>query len=151
MSVGAGSRSASSCRIEGRWFGRVAFEVEELQRQLHCPFAVGDRVVHLLDQGRLAAAKAVDDHELPQRAGAVERVAGDQAGQVEQLAHRAGLGQGDVADVVAQVEVAVGHPRRRGEVDGRRLHPLAQSLDRVDGAFHAPQEAVEVGWADRGS
>ena len=36
---------------------------------------------------RLAAAQALDDDELPQRPGAVERVGDDQRGQVEQLAH----------------------------------------------------------------
>ena len=140
--------------IDRRRLGSVAFEVEELQRQLHAAFAVGDRVVQLLDQSRLAAAQAVDDDELPQRSGAIERIAGDEAGQVEQLTHRAGLRQGDVADVVAQVEVAVGDPRRRREVDRRRLHTLAESLDHVHGALHARQQPVEVGRAvenrDRG-
>ena len=38
-------------------------------------------------------------HELPERAGAVERVLHEQGGQVEQLAHRPRLGQGQVAHV----------------------------------------------------
>ena len=91
-------------RVDGWWLGRVAVEVEELQRQLHAALAVGDGVVQLLDQRRLAAAQTVDHRELPQRTGALERVAGDQAGQVEQLAHRARLGQRHVADVVVDVE-----------------------------------------------
>ena len=78
--------------IERLGLDHVAVEVEELQAQLHTAFAIDDGVVHLLDEGALAAAQAIDDDELPQRPGAVERVAGDEAGQIEQLAHGARLG-----------------------------------------------------------
>ena len=61
----------------------------------------------------LPPRKPVDDDELPQRAGALERVERDQRGQVEQLAQRARLGQGDVADVVVDVEVGIVDPHRR--------------------------------------
>ena len=130
-----------------RWrLGRVALEIEELQRQLHAGLAVGDRVVQLLDQCRLAAAQALDDRELPQRAGAIERVGRDQAGEVEELAHRAGLRQRDPAHVVVDVEVWVVDPHRRGEVRRHRLHPLSQPLEHVRGSLDALDELVEAGW-----
>ena len=66
VSTAAGSRR--------RRVRRVALEVEVLQRHLHAALAVGDRVVHLRHERRLAAAQPVDDDELPQRAGALERV-----------------------------------------------------------------------------
>jgi hypothetical protein len=94
--------------------------------------------------GALAATQAIDDDELPQRPGAVERVARDEAGQIEQLAHRARLGQCHPAHVVAEVEVGVVDPHRRAQVHRRRLHTLAQARHRVGGALHAAQEHVEV-------
>ena len=73
--------SAARCG-RGRWHRagarRITLEVEVLQRQFDAAFAVGDRVVHLLDDGRLAAAHPLDDRELPERTGPVERIGDDQ-------------------------------------------------------------------------
>ena len=69
----------------------------------------------------------------------------DQRGQVEQLAERARLGQGDAADVVVDVEVGVVDPHRRREVDGRRLHAPAQAGHVPRRPLHARTEPVEVG------
>ena len=131
-------------RVDERPRRRVALEVEELQGHLHPALAVGDRVVHLLHQRRPAATEALDDDELPQRPGAVEGVVGEQGRQVEQLAHRAGLGQGDAADVVVDVEVGVVDPRRRREVDGRRLDPPAQAGHGPGRLLHPGPQGVEV-------
>ena len=125
--------------------GCVALEVEVLQRHLHAALAVGDRVVHLLDERRLAAAQPSMTRELPQRAGAVERVGGDQRGQVEELAHRSRLGQRDAADVEVDVEVGVVDPRRGERLTGagwtrqrsRGTAALARSMRRADGRSRA--------------
>ena len=77
--------------VDGLGSGGVALEVEVLQGHLHAADAVGDGVVHLLHERRLAAAQPLDDGELPQRAGAVERVDHGQRRQVEQLAQAPGL------------------------------------------------------------
>ena len=124
--------------------GSVAFEVEELERQLHAAFAVGDRVVQLLDQRSAAALQALDDHELPEGTGAIERIGGDQRGEVEQLTVASRLGEGDAAHVEVDVEIRIVHPDRSAHVAGRRLHPLAQSRDPHHRALHAPAEHVEI-------
>ena len=67
----------------------------------------------------LAALHAVDDVELPQRPGAVERVGQHGGGQVEQLAQRPGGGQSDVADVVVEVDVGDVDPRPAAGRTGR--------------------------------
>ena len=87
-------------------------KVGDTKRNLPRGVAVGDCVGKLLDQGRRPAAKAIDLYELPQRTGAIERIGSDQGGKVEQLAHRAGFGEGDVPYVEAQIEVAVIDPHR---------------------------------------
>ncbi len=122
----------------------VAIEVEELQRHLHAALAVGDRVVHLLHQRRLAAAQALDDDELPQRPHPVERVVDEQRGDVEQLAHGARLGQGDAPHVVVDVEVGIVDPRRRGEVHRGRLDPPPQPRHGPRRSLHPGSQGVEV-------
>jgi hypothetical protein len=133
--------------VERRRLFRISREVEELQRQLHAALTVDDGVVHLLHQGALATSESVDHDELPQRTSAVERVGRDQAGVVEQLPHRAGLGQRHVTHVGANVEVGVVDPHRRGEVHRCRLDTLVQTRHRVDGTFHPTQQPFEVGSA----
>ena len=110
-----------------RRVGRVAFEVEELERQLHAALAVGDRVVHLLDQRGLAAAQPFDDRRTATAAGC-GRTGRRRSGVARSSSWRIGarLGQGDAADVEVDVEVGIVDPHRRAEVARRRLHPLAQ-------------------------
>ncbi len=93
-----------------------------------------------------AALQAVDDEELPQRAGAVERVGDDQGGQVEQLAHRRRAWAG-----------RCGARGSRCRTRGRRPTTAAVRLTGVGctrwrsrgtrrrGPLHAAQEAVDVG------
>ena len=79
---GAGAGSWAVDRAAGG-LGGVAGQVDVLHRHAHAVDPVGDRVVHLRHQRRLAAFQPLDDEELPQRAGAVERVEDEQAGEVE--------------------------------------------------------------------
>src|SRR5205823_9277773 len=51
----------------------------------------------------------------------------------------------DAAEVVVDVEVRVVDPLRRRHPCRRRHHVLAQPGDQLDGATHAPAQAVEVG------
>ena len=127
-----------------RRLGGVALHVEELHRDLQAVLPVGHRVVHLLDEGTPAALDAVDDVELPQRPGAVERIGEHRRGEVEQLAQRARRGQGDVADVVVEVDVVGVDPHRRQAV-GALLDALAQPRDEGDGPGEPATEACEVG------
>ena len=114
------------------------------KRHLHATDSVGDRVVHLLHERRLATAQPLDDGELPQRAGAVERVDHGQRRQVEQLAQAPGLGQGDPANVVVDLEVRVVDPERRREVGRGRLHTPPEPWHGGDRPFHPRPEPVEV-------
>ncbi len=88
--------------------------------------AVGDRVVELGEHGAATTLEAVDDHEEPQRAGAVERVLHEEGNEVVQLSQRPRGGQGDMADVVVEVELGVRRPVGRRQRSGTRHHPLPE-------------------------
>ena len=91
----------------------LALEVEQHHGELDAADAVGDRVVELLDDGRLAVGQALDHGELPQRAGPVEALHADRLGQVEQGAPVARRGRAHPAQVVVEVEVGVDDPAGR--------------------------------------
>ena len=136
-------------RVGERRIGRVALEVEVLQRHLHAALAVGDRVVHLLHERRLAAAQPLDDDELPQRAGPLERVErrsgwrGRAAG-----ASIAGLGSAMRRTWWSMSKSGSSTHDRRRQVDRRRLDPPAEPghVRRTARSIRRPQ-AVEVGRA----
>ena len=92
---------------------RLALEVEQHHRQLDRADAVGDRVVELLDDGRLAVGQPLDHGELPERASPVEALHPDRLGQVEQRAPVARSGSAHAAQVVVEVEVGVEDPPGR--------------------------------------
>ena len=71
--------AGSEAIVTSSSIGTLAGHVDELLGQADAALAVGDGVVHLLDQRGPAVGEAVDDHELPQRAGAVEGVLHEQA------------------------------------------------------------------------
>ena len=89
---------------------RLALEVEQHHRQLDGADAVGDRVVELLDDGRLAVDQALDHGELPQGPRPVEALHPDRLGQVEQRAPVARRGSAHATQVVVEVEVGVDDP-----------------------------------------
>lgn len=69
---GLGNRSAP--RTRWGWHRRHGaqthggrIDVHEMRKQLHAAEAIGQRVMHLHDQGRLAVLHVVDDGALPQR------------------------------------------------------------------------------------
>jgi hypothetical protein len=127
------------------WLGGVALEIDELRRQPHAGFPVHDRVVELLQQGRARPLETVHDEELPQRAGALERVGGEQDGEVEQLVEAARTGQRDVADVEVEIEAGVVHPRRWRQAHRAGLHALAQPRDDLRGSVQPAHQARHVG------
>ena len=73
-----------------------------------------------------------------------KRVVDEQRGEVEQLAHRARLGQRDAADVVVDVEVGVVDPRRRRQVHRGRLDPPPQPRHGPRRPLHPGPQGVEV-------
>ena len=130
--------------VDGFGPSGVALEVEVLQGHLHATDAVGDGVVHLLHERRLAATEPLDDGELPQRAGAVEQVDHGQRRQIEQLAQAPRLGQGDPPHVVVDLEVRIVDPQGRRQVGRGRLHTPPEPRHRSDRPFHPRPEPVEV-------
>ena len=100
-----GSSGAGFCSISGR-------QVEDRDDELLARRAVDRRVVHLAERGDVAALEPVDQPDLPQRAGAVERDGDEMAGQLAQLLHACRAGHGDVAQVPVEVEVGVLDPDR---------------------------------------
>ena len=115
VSIGVGRGPIRRDRLGG-----VAGDVDELLRHADAALAVGDGVVELLDHRGPAVLEALDDEELPERPGAVERGADEGGGEVEQLPHRAGVRQRRPAEVVVEVEVGFVPPLgRRQPTRGR--------------------------------
>ena len=125
-------------------FRRFTRQIDVLHRHAHTVDPVGDRVMHLRHQRRLASFQAFDDEELPKGSGAVERIEDEQAGQVEQLTHRPRLGKRDASDVEVDVEVGVVSPDRGTQPGGIRLDPPSEAGNVVDGGIHAGPEPIEV-------
>ena len=138
------------CVVDGGrvgWPGpasRRALEVEELHRQGDARLPVRERVVELLDQCGAPVDESLDDGELPERTRAVERVGGDQRGEILELAHAAGRREGDVPDVPPYVELGVVHPGRRADASGSGLDALPEPRHHGGRAPHALTERGHV-------
>ena len=87
-----------------RWRRGVGLEVDERERELEAADAVGDRVMDLLEQRGAPVVEPLDERELPQRTGPVERLLGERAAEVEQRALAAVARKRDAADVRIEVE-----------------------------------------------
>ena len=85
--------------------------------------------------------EALDDDELPQRPGALERVEQQLGGQVVQHLVVAGRRHRHPADVVVEVELGIVGPRRRREAAHAGHHPLAQAGDVGHGDGEAAAQA----------
>src|SRR5207237_1047611 len=81
------------------------------------------------------------------RAGPVEALDGDRGGQVEQVAHRARLRRADPAQVVAEVEMRVDGPPRRGGDERCPERPLAEAGDEARAPLDAVGQPGPVRWA----
>ena len=99
---------------------RSALRVEVEQRRQHqrSGRTVDRGVVHLGERGRDAAlVDAVDDVQLPQRPGPVERAAVDATDDLAELLRRARRRHGVVSHVEVEVEVGVLDPIRQVEAE----------------------------------
>jgi hypothetical protein len=130
--------------VGGDGLGGVARQVDELLRHPDAALAVGDGVVELLHHGAAPALQALDDHELPEGAGAVEGRVDEGRGQVQQLPQRTRRRQGDPAQVVVQVEVGLLAPLRRGQPAEGGDHPLVQARDHRHRPLQPGAEAVGI-------
>jgi len=94
---------------------------------------VGDGVVHLLEQCGAAVREPFDERELPQRSRPVQRSLGQRRHEVEELAHAARSGRGDVPEVIVEIETRVVDPFGRRYPKGRGDDQLVEAFDGVDG------------------
>ena len=109
---------------------RIAFEVDQAQRQLHGTDAVGDGVMHPLHQRAPTTAQSLDERELPQRSGAVQRWTSDGSGEIEQTSRCPRLGDRDVPKVIVEIECRIRAPFGRRDAQRWRDDPLAEARDR---------------------
>ena len=105
---------------------------------------VGQRVMHLADQGEPIVGHPLGEMELPQRAIAVQRRAGDLADDLVELAAAAGAGHLHPAQVIVEVDLAVLHPHRVVQLPRDVDEPVAQRVQQVQPALDRPSKHVEV-------
>ena len=80
-------------------------EVEEMHHEVRARHSVDRAVMHLHDEADAPVADALDDPELPEWPGPVQRPAGDVGGHASQLGDSARLRAARPADVVVEVDV----------------------------------------------
>jgi hypothetical protein len=134
----------------------IAEAVNRLE-QLRSGFAIERRVVEL-DVEREAAfgdvadvLQPLDDIDFPQRLGAVQWTRMDAGDLDHQLSPVAGGGQGNMADVVLDIDFAIFQPV--GTVDAERRHDQTptENLDRIGAATEKVENLLEAhGSARRG-
>ena len=110
----------------GRHLATLRAQVEQGTHDLGTRHPVDDRVVDLRHHGLVPALEAVDQVELPQRAGAVERARHDPRHLLGQLRVAAGRRQRQLADVVLEIEVRIVDPVRVVERERHFLQPPAE-------------------------
>ncbi len=118
-------------------------QVQEDRGELDPGQAVGHRVVQHLEQRDATALEPVDQPDVPERPGAVERARHQLGTQFEQLGLRAGPRQRGLVDVAADVEIGVVHPDRRRLPEHREPDDLAQLRHEVQPALHLGPHVLE--------
>ena len=108
----------------------VGLEGAQVRDQVGARDAVDGGVVHLGEHGDLVVVVPLDHPHLPQRAGAVERLSGEVAAELDELGVPTGLRQGQTVDVPVDVEVLVLDPDRVVQLE-RHLAQLAGELGDV--------------------
>ena len=129
-------------RGRGR-LGGLGLQVEQVDHQLGARAAVDGGVVDLGDDADAVLLEALDDPQLPQGTGAVQRGAGDLPGHLAQLAAAAGGGAADAADVEVQVEVRVLDPERVRQVERHLAEPAGERRHQVEPASDELLEVLE--------
>ena len=131
--------------------------VEQHLPQVDGGHAVHERLVGLRQHRDAAVGEALDEVDLPQRLGAVQRTGDDAGDQLAQLLEAAGARQCGAAYVVAEVEVRVVDPDRVGQPAGDLLDllPVARHerdpvTDQLDQLVVVEARVARVEDLDRG-
>ena len=143
-------RSGVFVRRRGRHVPQVrgfALLVGHDRQHAHRPDAVGQRMVELDDERRLAALDAFDQGDLPQRAGPVEGGHRRPARERQDRVPRAWRGSGDPAQVEVQVEMRIVAPPGDGEAERGLDDALAERGHQPGYPVDALDEHVPVGCA----
>ena len=127
--------------------GRFALPVGHQSQHAHRPDAVGQGMVELDDERRLAALHAFDHGDFPQRAVPVEGGHRRPAGQRQYRVPRAGRGSRDPAQVPVQVEMRIVAPPGHGEAERGLDDALAERGHQPGYPVDAVDEHVPVGGA----
>ena len=125
--------------------GSLGARVEDDRADVDRGDPVDERVVGLRDEGVALALEPLDQIELPQRPGQVERLGHHPPDQLAQLRGAAGLRQRDPAHVALDVEARVVGPDR--VVEGDRAHRgdlLAKARDQAQPRLDMVDEALEL-------
>jgi hypothetical protein len=101
-------------------------------------------VLYLEDHRGAPMLEAIDASHLPQRSCAVEGVFGHGRRKVEELTHRTGLAESDVADVIGEIEVGIGDPLWWCQAERIFHDALAKSWHGGDTAFDCGGEVLRT-------
>ncbi len=120
---------------------RLRCHVEQQLAEVDGVHSVDERLVGLVEQRHPAGAETLDEVDLPQRSAAVEGPRHNPGNELSELVVGPGARQGGAAYVIADVEVLVVAPQRRGQVPGHGAHPLPvarHERDPVEDQRHQP-------------
>ncbi|GAA3182737.1 hypothetical protein GCM10020255_077580 [Rhodococcus baikonurensis] len=98
---------------------RIRFEAAQLSQDVCAGDTVGGAVVDFRHDGDLPVGEALDDPHLPQRAGPIQRLAGDVSGKFRQFRVRSRRGYRGPMAMPLDVEIVVVDPDRVVEIEAR--------------------------------
>ena len=133
--------------------GGGLLQIHAQRQQVGGRHSVGQRVVHLVDDGDSPVGQPVDEVHLPQRFTAIQWGAGDFGDRVVELAPPARSGQPQRPDVVFEVHFDVFAPHRVMELPGDVDKLIAQRIQLAQPAAdhltelldaHTPGQRAEV-------
>ncbi len=127
-----------------RGLAGVGVGVEDDLGQVEPVDAVDQRLVGLADDGEPVALQALHDVQLPQRPAAVQLARVDPGHELAQLVEAARAGQGEPADVEAEVEAGVVDPHGAGQAARDLADALAVAGHEGDPARQVPLQAGVV-------
>jgi len=99
-------------------------EIQDRRCDVNRPDPVDHRMMRLVDQRNAAILQALDNVQLPQRPGPIERPGDQPADHVLQLGRSSGFRQRRPSNVVRQVEIRVVHPHRPRQPTRNETDPL---------------------------
>ena len=129
----------------------VGFDVEQQSRNVHATDAIGQRVVKLHHERRLAALEPLDERELPQRPITIEARHPGLASELQDRRQRLGGCRLEPANVPRQVEIGIDDPAGRGQPQRRQHDPVPKPRRQPRAALEPFRQPIPVRAADPGA